>query len=256
MTGTTLSAAGGGGSGDVVGPASATDNAIVRFDSTTGKLVQNSDASVDDSGVLTTKGFVFSPSGTAAITIGGTTSTPTIVANSGIGTEPHFLGYGWWFKDPSDSRRYGGFGNSYGFDALHLASATRLVWSSGADARNAGDTGLCRNAAGVLEINNNTPGTFRDLKVRQHYVDQTITTGGTTGNQTINKAAGTVNIAAAGTTVTVTNSLCTTSSTVYAVIRTNDTTARIANVVPGAGSFVINIVACTNEVSIGFLVVN
>ena len=32
----------GGGTGDVVGPASATDNAFVRFDGTTGKLVQNS----------------------------------------------------------------------------------------------------------------------------------------------------------------------------------------------------------------------
>jgi len=31
----------GGGSGDVVGPSSATDNAIARFDGTTGKLIQN-----------------------------------------------------------------------------------------------------------------------------------------------------------------------------------------------------------------------
>lgn len=38
----------GGGTGDVVGPASATDNAIVRFDSTTGKLVQNSAVTVAD----------------------------------------------------------------------------------------------------------------------------------------------------------------------------------------------------------------
>ncbi len=40
---TTIAATGGGGgSGDVVGPASSTDNAIARFDSTTGKLIQNS----------------------------------------------------------------------------------------------------------------------------------------------------------------------------------------------------------------------
>jgi hypothetical protein len=37
-------AGGGGGSGDVVGPASATDGAIAVFDSTTGKLLQNSGA--------------------------------------------------------------------------------------------------------------------------------------------------------------------------------------------------------------------
>jgi hypothetical protein len=36
--------------GDVVGPTGATDNAIVRFDATTGKLVQNSLVTVDDSG--------------------------------------------------------------------------------------------------------------------------------------------------------------------------------------------------------------
>jgi hypothetical protein len=40
--------AGGGGSGDVVGPGSATDNAITRFDSTTGKLIQNSGVLLDD----------------------------------------------------------------------------------------------------------------------------------------------------------------------------------------------------------------
>ncbi len=36
------------GAGDVVGPASSTDNAVARFDSTTGKLVQNSALIVDD----------------------------------------------------------------------------------------------------------------------------------------------------------------------------------------------------------------
>ncbi len=36
--------------GDVVGPASATDNAITRFDQTTGKLIQNSTVTLDDNG--------------------------------------------------------------------------------------------------------------------------------------------------------------------------------------------------------------
>lgn len=42
--------AAGAGSGDVSGPASATDNAIARFDLTTGKLIQDSLVTVDDSG--------------------------------------------------------------------------------------------------------------------------------------------------------------------------------------------------------------
>jgi hypothetical protein len=36
--------------GDVVGPASATDNAIARFDTTTGKLIQNSTVTITDNG--------------------------------------------------------------------------------------------------------------------------------------------------------------------------------------------------------------
>ena len=41
------------GTGDVVGPSSATDNALARFDGTTGKLIQNSVATLSDTGVLT-----------------------------------------------------------------------------------------------------------------------------------------------------------------------------------------------------------
>jgi len=39
-------------SGDVAGPASATDNAITRFDLTTGKLVQNSSVTIADDGAI------------------------------------------------------------------------------------------------------------------------------------------------------------------------------------------------------------
>lgn len=38
------------GGGDVVGPISSTDNAIARFDGTTGKLIQNSVTTIDDTG--------------------------------------------------------------------------------------------------------------------------------------------------------------------------------------------------------------
>lgn len=40
------------GTGDVVGPSSATDNAIARYDLTTGKLIQNSVVTVGDSGAM------------------------------------------------------------------------------------------------------------------------------------------------------------------------------------------------------------
>lgn len=43
-----LGGGGGGGGGDVVGAASSTDNAVARFDSTTGKLLQNSSVVIND----------------------------------------------------------------------------------------------------------------------------------------------------------------------------------------------------------------
>ena len=46
------SSGGGGGTGDVVGPASSTDNAVARYDSTTGKLLQDSGVTISDVGVV------------------------------------------------------------------------------------------------------------------------------------------------------------------------------------------------------------
>jgi hypothetical protein len=46
----TLASNGTVSAGDVVGPASATDNAIARYDLTTGKLIQNSVVTLDDNG--------------------------------------------------------------------------------------------------------------------------------------------------------------------------------------------------------------
>jgi hypothetical protein len=48
-----FSTSGGGGSGNVTGPASSTDNALVRWDGTTGQLIQNSLAILSDAGSLT-----------------------------------------------------------------------------------------------------------------------------------------------------------------------------------------------------------
>lgn len=48
----------GGGSGDVTGPASSTDNAIARFHLATGKVIQDSAVTIDDSGNISTSGTV------------------------------------------------------------------------------------------------------------------------------------------------------------------------------------------------------
>ena len=49
----TINASGGSGGGDVTGPGSSTDNAVARFDSTTGKIIQNSGVVINDSGEVT-----------------------------------------------------------------------------------------------------------------------------------------------------------------------------------------------------------
>lgn len=53
--------------GDVSGPASSTDNAVARFDSTTGKLIQNSTVTISDTGDITANGATFS----SAVTLSG-----------------------------------------------------------------------------------------------------------------------------------------------------------------------------------------
>ena len=106
-----------------------------------------------------------------------------------------------------------------------------------------------------ITVEGTTTADFAIAKSGSILVPTTITAPGTTGNQTINKVAGRVNIAAAGTTVTVTNSLVTANSIIFAVAATADATARVTNVVAGAGSFIINTVAVTAETAFNFIIV-
>jgi hypothetical protein len=88
-------------------------------------------------------------------------------------------------------------------------------------------------------------------------VDKTITPSGTTGAQTINKTAGSVNFAAGAISLVVTNSLVTTSSVILATVATDDATMRVMKAVPGAGSFtLISNAAATAETRVNFLVLN
>lgn len=76
-------------SGDVVGPAVATDNAIARYDGATGKLIQNSALIVDDTGNI-----VGSAAGLKITGGTGTTADLTFQTTSGVGAtgaDIHFL---------------------------------------------------------------------------------------------------------------------------------------------------------------------
>lgn len=88
-------------------------------------------------------------------------------------------------------------------------------------------------------------------------LDRTTTTPGVTGNITINKIAGTANVAAAAATLTVTNSNVATTSYVFCSEMTNDSTCLLKACVPGAGSFVVRMsAACNAETAIAFLILN
>lgn len=88
-------------------------------------------------------------------------------------------------------------------------------------------------------------------------VTKTITAAGTTSVQTINKVAGSVNLAAAATSVVVTNSLVSTSSVVIGTVASNDTTAKSAAIVPGSGLFTIYLnAAATAETRVNWIVLN
>ena len=90
-----------GSSGDVVGPASATDNAIARFNLATGKLIKNSSVTISDAGDITVSsargitslGSLFINSGGDGLAIDLTTSNGTS-SNSTGGDTNFYLGSG------------------------------------------------------------------------------------------------------------------------------------------------------------------
>jgi hypothetical protein len=91
-----------GSGGDVVGPASSTDNAFARFDSTTGKLLQNSTATLDDVGLASLDAVQFATApttteGVAKAVWDTTNSCLSIGLNSSVtsfvGTDLHVKVY-------------------------------------------------------------------------------------------------------------------------------------------------------------------
>ena len=86
---------------------------------------------------------------------------------------------------------------------------------------------------------------------------KTITPAGTVGNRTINTSAGSVNFAAAATSLVVTNSLVTVNSVILATIATNDVAMTDIKVVASSGSFTLfSTNAPVAETRVNFLVVN
>lgn len=220
------------GLGTIGGSTGVTDNRILRADGTGGSTLQNSAVAINDTGTV--------------IGIDGSTTVPAF-AFAGAPTT------GWSFVSDEIAILFGGARFQRITSTSHSIQSNTAKFIGGTFD---GDVALERDTSARWKITDNGVG-FGDLKVRQHYVDATMTAGGTTGAQTINKAAGSVNFATGTSTLVVTNSLVTVNSLVLCVIQTADATAVLKSVVPAAGSFTITLNAATTaETKVAFHVIN
>ena len=194
-------ALGGNGAGDVVGPSSATDNAIARYDTTTGKLIQNSGAAITDAGILQ------SPSGAE---VGAASATDGQLKLMHAGSGSTFLVYGndaTGYDDLTIERQYStsvtSGGDPYASVITLLAPQKQVTISSvtaASDTLTAIRHGLRTGAGIVLESTGTVPsGTAADTPYYVNAVDaDTLKIYTTRANAVTGGAAGLVDITSAG----------------------------------------------------------
>jgi len=81
------------GGGDVAGPASATDNAVARFDGTTGKLIQNSTVTIaDTTGAIAGASSLTAPAAIDLTLAGGTAGSDSVVVSNTLAASSSIIG--------------------------------------------------------------------------------------------------------------------------------------------------------------------
>jgi hypothetical protein len=217
--------------------------------SNAGTITNATNSTITGGGTLALGGFTLTAPATGTAALLGTANTFTLQNIFEVGAAG---------AAPLIARQTGGVAGTDEVQLFH-DGGDGYVWSK---------SGVFYFGSGAVFCAFNTTGDFYGVSGNKNlgadgvpwerlYLAKTVTAGGTTGNQTINKSCGTVNIAAAGTTVTVTNDRVATTSIILCTIGTNDATAEIKNAVAGAGSFVITLTAAaTAEVRINWLVIN
>ena len=144
----------------------------------------------------------------------------------------------------------------YGYSAKYWTVTTSGNFTPGSDNLvDIGASGATRPRTGYFGTSINSAGTL--VVAGDVQLGKTITLGGITGAQTINKTSGSVNFAAAATSLVVTDSLVTTSSVIICTIATNDATAANVKAVAASGSFTIYLgTAPTAETRVNFFITN
>jgi len=113
-------------------------------------------------------------------------------------------------------------------------------------------TGIGSNTTCIGASSNTKTQIYGDI-----ILDKTVTAGGTTGAQTINKSVGSVNFAAGATSLVVTNNRVTASSIIIATVATADATMKSVVAVAASGSFTLTAnAAATAETRVNFIVIN
>lgn len=149
---------------------------------------------------------------------------------------------------------------------LSLAQSSNVATLSGTTV-NLGDTNIMSNGTTAILADGTktfaitatgSTAVFDTTGVVRHLYNRTITAAGTTGAQTINKPAGTVNVAAGQASIVITNNTVTTSSIPFVVLRTADGTCTfVKSAVPTTNTLTITLNAnCTAETSVGFIITN
>jgi|3_EtaG_2_1085321.scaffolds.fasta_scaffold01945_14 hypothetical protein len=142
-----------GSGGDVSGPGSAADNAIVRFDGAGGKTLQNSAATINDSGVITTTGNISSSATVAGLAL---TTVETVINATHVSSSLNL----------SASAFYGDGGNLTNAGTNdHAALSTNLAWLTSGHAGTT-DTICGFNTDGEAEF---LPWTMPDQARRTEY---------------------------------------------------------------------------------------
>ena len=150
---------GGDGSGDVVGPASSTDNAIARFDGTTGNSLQDSSVTISDAGAIKVNGIIDSTGSAGSVatpmlgSVGGLVvwQAPESILKFQGGARNVDIGSG-------NTTNTGNYNTNSGFYGLHSNTTGIHNTNSGGHGLYSNTTGNYNTNSGVYGLYSNTTG--------------------------------------------------------------------------------------------------